>query len=63
MEYRFTRRRYGRRTYTWAEVKHNGMWLDLGDPWPCRTPKREELDNAARLVIDQLSTQKEKTHD
>lgn len=50
---RFDRRRYGNTTYTWAEIKCGGdLWLSLGDPWPCATPKRSELISAA---VDAIS--------
>lgn len=45
------RRRYGRTTFTWAAAKHNGELLPLGDPWPAVTPKRSELEQAAKLAI------------
>ena len=51
-EFRFDRRRYGNTTYTWVEVKHNDEWLSLGDPWPCVTPKRSELKQAAIAAIN-----------
>lgn len=52
-EFRFERRRYGNATYTWAEVKHGDAWLSCGDPWPCVTPKRSELNAAAVAAINQ----------
>ena len=43
----FTRRRYGRQTYTWAHANINADTSlgcePLGDPWPCMTPKISEL--------------------
>lgn len=45
--FRFTRRRYGRTTFTWAEVHNGDHWLDLGDPWPCTNPPKEQLIAAA----------------
>lgn len=39
----FTRRRYGTATYTWAEALIDGLWVDLGDPWPCMRPKTSDL--------------------
>lgn len=51
LEFRFERRRYGSTTYTWAEVNHGGRWLSCGDPWPCVTPKRAELVEAAIAAI------------
>lgn len=50
-EFRFTRRRYGSQTYTWVEVRFGDQWLDCGDPWPCITPKRQELIDAAVLAV------------
>ena len=50
-EVKLTRRRYGTTTYTWARVQYNGENLELGDPWPCITPKRAELEQAARREI------------
>lgn len=52
-EYRFTRRRYGNTTYTWAEVNHGGDFYSLGDPWPCITPKKSELIEATLQLIEQ----------
>lgn len=48
---RFERRRYSNVTYTWAEVKLGDYWISLGDPWPCITPKRTELADAAVKAI------------
>lgn len=45
-ELRFTRRRYGSTTYTWVEALIDGQWVELGDPWPCVTPKRSEIGAA-----------------
>jgi hypothetical protein len=43
LEFAFKRRKYGQCTmYTWAWVKHNDSWLDLGDPWPCINPPRAD---------------------
>jgi hypothetical protein len=48
-----TRRRYGRMTYTWAEVELDGQRVSLGDPWPGVTwPKAalaEAIADARRL--------------
>jgi len=49
--YKFERRRYGNTTFTWAWVDNDGQLLSLGDPWPCITPKRAELDAAADRVV------------
>lgn len=50
-EFRFTRRRYGKTTYTWAEVKYGDRWLSLGDPWPAVNWRRSELIKAAENAI------------
>lgn len=39
----FTRRRYGTTTFTWAESLIDGVWVDLGDPWPCLRPSKSDL--------------------
>lgn len=44
----FERRRYGTQFFTWAYVKLGEESVCLGDPWPCVTPKRDEL----RAAID-----------
>jgi hypothetical protein len=31
---RLTRRRYSSRTFTWASALLDGVWTELGDPWP-----------------------------
>lgn len=46
----FTRRRYGRQTYTWVHVLVNGQLVDLGDPWPCINPKRSEIAREIELL-------------
>jgi hypothetical protein len=47
----FTRRRYGKTTYTWVFVWDGTQWVDLGDPWPVLSPKHSELKEAiARKV-------------
>lgn len=47
---RFERRRYGTgassRTFTWVEAYVGGSWVSLGDPWPCITPARKEIEAA-----------------
>lgn len=53
---RFTRRRYGRTTYTWVEVKLHGEWMDLGDPWPCVMPTKDSLQMAVQYLIDLNTT-------
>lgn len=46
-EFRFTRRKYGRRVFTWAQVKDGDRWLDCGDPWPSTNPPKKQLFAAA----------------
>ena len=48
----FTRRRYGKTTFTWVQVDVDGDLVDLGDPWPCITPKRVEMEAALRGMIE-----------
>lgn len=52
VELRMTRRRYGRTTYTWVEVRVGDEWVSLGDPWPCVTPKRAEVEAAVKLILE-----------
>ena len=47
---RYMRRRYGRTTYTWVRALIDGVWLDLDDPWPCKTPKQSEVAEAVAIV-------------
>ena len=47
LEFRLTRRKYGRKTFTWAEVKNGDRWVSCGDPWPCTTPPKKQLIAAA----------------
>jgi hypothetical protein len=51
LTFRFTRRRYGRQTYTWVEVHQGGAWLSLGDPWPVIRPAQDELLREAARVL------------
>lgn len=44
------RRRYGRTTYTWLYIDIDGERTQLGDPWPCITPKRTEIEDAIRYL-------------
>lgn len=46
----FERRRYGTTTYTWvyATPQNGTPSFDLGDPWPCITPKRAEIEASIR---------------
>lgn len=49
----FSRRRYGRTTYCWADVVlPNGETLDLGDPYPAiNWPRSELLAEAERVIV------------
>jgi hypothetical protein len=48
-----TRRRYGTRTFTWANiVKPDGDWLCLGDPWASVNIPRRELEAAVQTWKD-----------
>lgn len=49
-----SRRRYSGRTFTWVDVKVNGEFLTIGDPWPCITPKRAEVVRDADLFLQSL---------
>jgi len=47
-----TRRRYGSQTFTWVRVVlPDHSTIDLGDPWPCITPKRAEVERAIMEVL------------
>lgn len=48
----FERRRYDSQTYTWGYVKLGEEYVSLGDPWPCITPKREDLRNAIKAECE-----------
>lgn len=51
-----TRRRYSNVTYSWVAYQlENGEWADVGDPWPCITPKRSEVIEAHKLHREWLS--------
>lgn len=61
-----TRRRYGTKTFCWVSVHvANGteklssgremifpIYEDCGDPFPCVTPKRSEIDRVVREQIE-----------
>ena len=49
---RYTRRKYGSKTYTWIETTINDKNLDLGDPWPTINPKRSEIEETLRRYLD-----------
>lgn len=57
----FTRRRYGRTTFTWVHVEIDGELVDLGDPWPCITPKRKDMEAALTGLLACRSQQTEAT--
>lgn len=40
---RFTRRRYGNRTFTWVSALLGESWTDLGDPWPSIKVSENEI--------------------
>ena len=46
----FTRRRYGRQSYCWADVYVRGRWVCLGDPWPAVNWRRAELQKEVERV-------------
>jgi hypothetical protein len=51
----FSRRRYPRKTYTWAFVKDKkGDYHSLGDPYPGVRWRADILVEAVRRVVDQL---------
>ena len=51
--FRFTRRRYGRQSYCWAEVLlPNGEWKDLGDPWPGVNWPKKALAESVRISME-----------
>lgn len=50
-KFSFERRRYGKKTYTWAFVHIDEKKFSLGDPWPCVNPKLTELEEAASYRI------------
>lgn len=54
-EVRFTRRRYGRRTYTWAHVKRGDEWYTCGDPWPGVNWPKFELMRAIEDTLQQIN--------
>ena len=49
---RYTRRKYGSKTYTWIETTINGENRDLGDPWPTLNPKRSEIEETLRRYLE-----------
>lgn len=57
----FTRRRYGRTTFTWIRVHTPGKpWgdeVDVGDPWPCINPKRAEMAVEVAVRVSSLTAE------
>jgi predicted 3-demethylubiquinone-9 3-methyltransferase (glyoxalase superfamily) len=45
-EIHFTRRRYGRTTFTWVYVKFGASWQSTGDPLQKIMPSKKDLDEA-----------------
>jgi len=39
----FTRRRYGKKVFTWVSYHNGKEWIDLGDPWPSPNPHDVQL--------------------
>lgn len=59
MRLRRIRRYHRARTLTYAEVLHEGRWLDCGDPHhgeTCSAPARAALAHYARLAIHKANT-------
>ena len=50
-EFKFSRRRYPRQTFTWVWVRVGDEWMSLGDPWPCVVPAKAQLLKAAKEVL------------
>lgn len=48
----YTRRRYSNQTFTWVSAFIADAWVQLGDPWPCVTPRKTEIERAIQQVID-----------
>jgi hypothetical protein len=57
-EVAYSRRRYIGITkmqfYTWLHVKVDNEWHEIGEPWPCVTPKKEEQRQAIRDLLKEL---------
>lgn len=45
------RRKYSRTYFTWVSIKHGEGWIDLGDPWPVKTPDVSEVSKAANYLL------------
>ncbi len=48
---------YGGTTYTWATLIcgprfEETSYVSLGDPWPCLTPPKKELEAAVRRALE-----------
>jgi len=52
---KFKRRRYGNSetgtTFTWASVTIGGEQIQLGDPWPVKSPPVAELERAVSAAL------------
>jgi hypothetical protein len=46
----FTRRRYGKTTFTWVEAFDGLAWRSLGDPWPAITPAANQIREAVKNI-------------
>ncbi len=44
----FTRRRYGRNTFTWIYVRFGDKWQSTGDPVRKIIPSKKDLDEAIK---------------
>ena len=52
----FTRRRYGKQTFTWIAVRIAGIWQNSGDPVPKIMPSRTDIADAIKRASRQPST-------
>jgi hypothetical protein len=51
--FRFVRRRYGNRTFTWLHYQDaSGVWQSYGDPWPSVRIPKADLFRIAREVAE-----------
>ncbi len=44
----FTRRRYGKATFTWISVKFGNKWQETGDPLQKIMPSKKDVENAIK---------------
>jgi hypothetical protein len=47
---RYTRRRYGRKWFTWVDVLFDGEWVTLGDPWPSTNVSRSQIEDGIKYL-------------